>query len=181
MANLELTHTKNHRCMADIVFNNGDDEVIADLLRAWTVKRDLSETYKLLELLDTLPRNLIRLQHRMFTSQRLRRLVIRCIEQLGSEQVGRVGVEKFTALLGRLSVGVGEMYLMRNWFKLLLDVVQSPQGRRGLPDAYWESMVVLAPDTSGYTIHDDLVVMLSLEKEKEWYKLECWSGYFWLQ
>lgn len=88
--------------MADIVFNNGDDEVIADLLRAWTVKRDLSETYKLLELLDTLPRNLIRLQHRMFTSQRLRRLVIRCIKQLGSEQVGRVGVEKFK--IGRAHV-----------------------------------------------------------------------------
>ena len=180
-----LVHTKYHRYMADIVFDSGDDEVIVDLLQAWTDTHDHFNTRELLELLNTLPRHLIRLQHQISTSRRLRRLVIRSVENLGPQQVERVGVEEFTALLDHLSVGVCDMDFEVNWLRLLLYVVRSPQGRHCLPHSYWELMVELsvAADDSwlpDYPIDDDLQVMFALEEEEEWDMLECWSSIFWI-
>ena len=179
-----LVHTKHHRHMADIAFDSGDDEVIVDLLQAWTGTRNHSNTSELLELLDTLPRNLVRLQ--IFTSQTLRRLVIRSVEHLGRQQIEQVGVEEFTALLDRLNVGIDDMDFEPNWLNLLLYVVRSPQGRRSLSHPYWELMVELSAAVHelwflDYPINDDLQVMFSLEEEEEWDTLECWSGLVWLQ
>ena len=118
------------------------------------------------------------------TSQRLRRLVIRSVELVGSQQVRQVGVEEFTALLDRLSVGTEDMDSEIEWLKLLLNVVRIPEGRRALPYSYWELIAELAVDQSWFPndqIDHDLRVTLSLEEEEEWDMLECWSGFIWLQ
>ena len=103
--NPKLIHTKHHRCMAEIVFNSKDDEVIADPLRDWTGKYDDSDTHGLLELVDTLPKLLIHHRHRISTSRTLRRLVIHSVGYLGPTQVEQVGVGDFITLLDCLSVG----------------------------------------------------------------------------
>jgi len=174
-----LVHTRHHRYVGDIVFNTGDDEVISDLLQAWTSPDPFNTSYNLL---TTWPQHLIHLQHAVSTSQRLRRLVIRSVELLGFQQVGQVGVEEFTALLDRLSVGIDDMDSKNEWLILLLYVVRFPEGRRTLPYPYWELMVELAINKSWIRddpIDYDLQVMLSLEEEEEWDALECWNGFVW--
>ena len=171
---------KHHQHMSDIVFNGGDAEVISDLLQAWTT-HDCSQT--LHKLLDAWPRHLVRIQHAVSTSQRFRRLVICSVERLGFRQVGDVRGEEFIALLDCLDVRVDDMDSDDKWLRLLFDVVRSPRGRRTLPYSYWVLMVELAVDKpllpSGL-IDRDLQVMLSLEEEGEWEKLECWIGFVWL-
>ena len=187
----ELVHTKHHRDMAKIVFNGGDDEVIADLLQAWTGAYHDSDMHELLGLADTLPRLFIRHQHQISTSRRLRLLVIHSVGYLGPEQVEQVGMEEFTELLDCLSVGIDDMDWLRgpsgsdSWVHLLSYVIESPQRRRSLPHPYWELMIELLLAV-GYTEYwdrfdDDLRIMLSLEEEEEWDKLECWTGSVWLR
>ena len=181
-----LVHTKQHRHMADIVFNSGNGEVIADLLQAWTVTYNSSNTRELVELVSILPMYLIHLQHEISTSQTLRRLVIRSVEHLGPEQVERVGVEEFAALLDRLDVGVDDTDSPNDWLRLLRHFVRSSQGRHFLPRSYWELMVELSVTTSwswlwDHSIDGDLQVMFSLEEEEKWDTLECWSGFVWLR
>ena len=134
----ELVHTKHHRDMAKIVFNGGDDEVIADLLQAWTGAYHDSDMHELLGLADTLPRLFIRHQHQISTSRRLRLLVIHSVGYLGPEQLDQVGVEEFTMLLERLKVGINDVDARLSWLEILLLVVKSPQGRDLLPHSYWE-------------------------------------------
>jgi len=175
-----LVHTRHHRYVGDIVFNSGDDEVIADLLQAWTSPDRSHTSY---HLLNTWPQYVIRLRRVVSTSQRLRRLVIRSVELLGPQQVRQVGVEEFTALLDCLRVGTDDMDSEIEWLQLLLYVVQLPEGRRTLPYPYWELIVELVVDKSwfrrGDPIDYDLQVMLSLQEEEEWDMLECWSGFIW--
>jgi len=64
-----LVHTVHHQYIGDIVFNSGDDEVIADLLQAWTSPHDLNTSC---HLLNTWPQHLPRLQLAVSSSQRLR-------------------------------------------------------------------------------------------------------------
>ena len=175
-----LVHTKYHQRMGKIVFDSGDVEVVSDLLQAWTTY-DYSQT--LYKLFDTWPMHLIRLQRTISTSQRLRGFVIRSVECLGPQQVEQVGVEEFAALLDRLGVGVDDMGSENDWVLLLLYVVRSPQGRRSLSYPYWELMMELAIDKPWFRndpIDYDLEVMLSLEEEGEWDKMECWGGFVWL-
>ena len=196
---VEVVHMKHHRYMTDVVFDHGDDEVIADLLQAWISAQNYSYI---------LPKCLVCLQHRISTSQRLRRLVIRSVEHLGSQQikhpdsrkvkylgpqqakhlgsqeVKQVEVEEFAALLDFLGVSIDDMESKGNWLKLLLHVVRSPEGCQFLPHPYWELMVELsiAADESWFQnnpIDDDLQVMSFLGEERD--KLERWSGFFWLR
>jgi len=140
-----LVYTRHHRYMGDIVFNSGDDEVIADLLQAWT-SPDCSHTSH--NLLNAWPQHLTRLQHVVPTFRRLRRLVIRSDELLGPQKVRQVGVEELTALLARLSVGAGDMDLEIKWLQLFLYVVRLPEGRRTLPYSCWELITELAVSQS---------------------------------
>lgn len=184
--NPKLVHTKHHRRMAEIVFNSKDDEVIADLLRAWTGKYDDSDTYGLLELVGTLLKLLIHHRHRISTSLTLRRLVIHSVGYLGPKQVEQVGVEDFITLLDCLSVGVDDISSRSKWLNILLHVIRSPQGRRSLSHPYWEFMVELSLGTGGFwyrnlATDDDLWIMSSLEEQEEWDKLEYWGSSFWLR
>ena len=176
---VRLIHTKHHQHVGDIVFNSGNGEAIADLLKAWNEPTDT-----LYKLLDMWPRLLIRLQPAILTSQRLRRLVIRSIERIGFQEFEDVRVEELTALLDRLNVGVADIMLRKDWLRLLLYIVRSPEGRRSLSYPYWEFMVELADYVEWFrdaSTDYDLKIMFSLEEEEEWDKLECWSGLVWSQ
>ena len=135
LENAKFVHTEHHRHMADIVFNNGDGEAIADLLEALVGAP--SRYRELLELLGTLPGHLVSLRDRVL-NQRLRKLVIGAIGYLGPEQLDQVGVEEFTMLLERLKVGINDVDARLSWLEILLLVVKSPQGRDLLPHSYWE-------------------------------------------
>ena len=176
-------HSKHYQCMADIVFNSGDDEVIADLLQAWITHSFFKRSPKLLK---PWAKHLIRLQHVASASQRLRRLAIHSIERLGFHPFKQVGVEVFAVLLDRLGVGVDDVSdanSRNGWLGLFLGVVQSPDGRRFLGYPYWELIPELASTLGWFSYFPagyETQIMVSLEEEREWDTLGCWMGFVWL-
>ena len=174
---------RHHQHMADIVFNSGSDEVIADLLQAWITHSFSQRSPKLLR---PWTKHLICLDHATSTSQRLRRLVIQSVERLGFHPFKQAGVEVFTTLLDRLGVGVDDLpdaNSRNGWLGLLLGVVQSPDGRRFLGYPYWELIPELAATVGWFSYFPagyETQIMVSLEEEHEWDVLGCWVGFVWL-
>lgn len=178
--NVRPVHTEYHQRMADIVFKSESEEVIADLLQARTTQ---NYPKKSRGLLDTWARHLIHLEHVASASQRLWRLVVHSIEHLGFHSFDRVGVEGFAALLDRLEIDVNNVDSRNRWLQLLLEVVQSPKGRQSLSHSYWELITELAVAGAWLLcgpIDYELQVMVSLEADQEWDRLECWMGFVWL-
>lgn len=103
--------------------------MIADLLQAWIT---LNSTQRSYQSLDMWTKYLIRLRQMPFTSQRLRLLTIHSIECLGFHLFQQTEVEEINVLLGRLGVGINDVASRNRWLRLLLDIVQSPEGRRSL-------------------------------------------------
>ena len=173
----ELTHTEHHRHMVDAVFESRDDEAIGDLLHAWTsIDNDGNGPYASL---DMCVRHLVGLRP---SSRRLRRLVIRAVELIGSRRFGQVGVEESVDLLDTLRVGVEDIDDGTQWATLLLDTIQHPEGIRCLSYPYWELLVELSipvPRLPRYTAWGSRI-MRSLEEDEEWDKLECWMGVIWM-
>ena len=172
----KLTHTEHHQPMVDIVFNSQDNEVIADLLHAWTSHNDSNEPPPLL---DVYTRHLIGLRP---SSQRLRRLVIRAVGSIGYQEFEQAGVEGFFELLDHLQASVEDMDDKEGWAMLLLDIIQSPDGIRHLSHPYWESLVELSVLESQQLESVALSphIMVSLESNREWDRLEAWTGILWM-
>ena len=173
----KLTHTEYHPHMVDIVFGNGDDEEISDLLHAWTSRGDC---HKPPESLNTCARHLVGLRP---SSQRLRRLVIRAIGCIGYGGFEGVGLEEFFELLNHLGATVEETDDKEGWATLLLDTVKSSEGIRRLTYPYWEFLIELLIGSEPRVL-DGAVwcprVITSLEGDQEWDKLECWMGVIWV-
>ena len=172
----ELTHTEHHQRMIDIVFESGDDEVIADLLHAWT---SYSGSHKPPPPLSICAMHLICLQP---SSQRLRRLVIRAIGSVGYQEFKQAGAEEFFELLNHLHASIEDMDDNKDWATLLLDIIEHSEGIRRLPHSYWRLLVELLfsesqrPRDVSWNPH----IITSLEREQEWDKLECWMGVVWM-
>ena len=166
-----ITHTELHNRMVDIVFESGNDEVVADLLHAWTSHGPVS-------LLDKCAKHLVGLQP---TSQRLRRLVVRSIELIHPQEFEEAGAGEFLRLLNHLRVGVGDMDREDPWGNLLTRIIQHLEGVRRLSHPYWELLVELSFTGSlqrgGITWNPDVIE--SLEGGREWDKLECWMCLVW--
>jgi len=191
----ELTHTWHHQGLVDIVFGIGGGEEIADLLHAWTAE-GLSHGPAHI-LLSACTSHLVGLHNLVPFSSRLRRLVIRSVEDIGykeSEEVGveryigykefeGVGVERFIGLLNYLHVTVEDMDSRSNWANLLLDTLQSPEGPQHLSYWYWELLVELISEPPlrivGDVVYNPQTVTL-LTEGQEWEKLECWMGIVWM-
>ena len=172
----ELVHTEHHQQLVDIVFDSGDDEFIADLLHAWT---STSESHDIHPSLSACAKHLVYLQP---ASERLRRLVIRSVELIGYQEFEEAGVEQFAGLLDDLHVSVEDVDNKNEWALLLLDVLKSAEGIRHLSHPYWELLGELATSCSwrlGGDVRSSLVMML-LEDDQEWDKLECWIGIVWM-
>ena len=111
-------------------------------------------------------------------------------------------MEGFVILLDRLGVGIDDvpdMYDKCRLLVLLTEVVRSLEGRQSLSYLYWEFMPELAlgsamdgtldrswlhvlrsPElrTPG-SVNYEVQIMVSLEEEQQWDKLECWMGFVW--
>jgi len=180
--NVFLTHTEHHRGLVDIVFKTQESEVIADLLHAWTIEGTFGIPTK--ELLGFCTRHLVDLHDLLPFSSRLRQLVVRSIEIIGYKGFEGVGVEKFVELLNHLQVTAEDMNVKPRWVKLFLSIIQSPEGVRHLSHSYWELLVELAASESQLLGPDPArssqAITSSLTEAKEWNKLECWMGIFWM-
>ena len=176
----KLIHTEHHRELAEVVFESGNCEEIADLLYAWTVG-DSSYTWAD-TLLGTCAGRLVGLYNLVPFPPRLRRLVIRSVELIGYKGFEEVGAERFVELLNCLHVWVEDMDSEYEWVQLLLDTIQSPEGARRLSNRFWELLVKLAiPEPSRFrdTAYSSRVMGFLLEAQ-EWDKLECWIGVIWM-
>ena len=171
-----FSHTEHHQRMVDTVFDSQNDEVIADLLHAWTSRDDSNEPPPSLGV-DA--KHLVGLRP---SSQELRQLVIRAVGSIGYQGFEQVGVEGFFGLLDHLHAGVEDMDDKEGWATLLLDTIQSPDDVPPLPHPYWESLAELSVSESqrleGVAWKSD--VMESLENNLEWDKLEAWMGIVWM-
>jgi len=195
-----LTRIKHHQGLVDVVFKSQESESIADLLHAWTAKPRYSDWA--FNLLNCCPAHLVGLHNLVPFSPRLRRLVIRSVELIGYRGFEGVGVEEFIGLLNHLHVAVEDMDEKYNWGKLLLDTIQSSEGIQHLSHWYWELLVELAapeyplePTPMDFLMRQgapsgsrrlsldlahSLQIITSLTEAKEWSKLECWVGIFWM-
>jgi hypothetical protein len=174
---IKPTHM-NHQKIADIVFKNGDNEALADLLYAWiSYPQQLPPT-----VLEMCAQHLIGLQKMQPFPPRLRQLIIQSITSIGGHQASElVGVEEFTGFLNNLCVGVWEIKDKEGWGLLLLHIIQSSNGIQHLSHQYWKLLVEFViswvnPEDWTYSPH----TMISLEASKEWDKLECWMALVWI-
>jgi hypothetical protein len=176
---IKPTHM-NHQKIADIVFKNGDNEALADLLHAWIIyQQQLPPT-----VLEMCAQHLIGLQKMQPFPPRLRQLIIQSIASISGHQASElVGVEEFTGFLNNLCVSVGEIEIkdQDDWGLLLLRIIQSSNGIQHLSHQYWELLVELVipwvnPEDWTYSPH----TITSLEASKEWDKLECWLAVVWM-
>ena len=169
----------DHQKMAEIVFESGDDEAIADLLHFWILQDKSTQP-------PTFPnmraQYLIGLSNIQFFSPRLQQLTIRSIWSIGFQAFEEVGMERFIGLLNSLDICGEELDRTYLWGTLLLDIIQSSNGIHHLPQPYWEWLVgftLISPSgTYGhpYSPH----TMISLEAAGEWDKLECWMAFVWI-
>jgi len=172
----ELAHTEHHQQMADIVFESGDEEVIADLFHAWTSH---SDSHQPLPSLGVCVGYLIGFR---LSSRRLRRLAIRSIELIDHRGFKEVGTRELCRWLDHLHVGIDDMDREDRWVNLLTAIIRRPEGVRCLPHPYWELLVEFSLSGSlrpgGMTWDPDITK--NLESNREWEKLECWMGIVWM-
>jgi len=178
-----LIHTEHHRRMVDVVFKHGTDEVIADLLQAWTLGWYPSYQHPSLH---TCASHLVDLQRLRSFSPRLRHLLISSIGSTEHQKFRRIGDEISFDVLDRLHICVGDFPVearrfRENWADFLLSVIQSVEGTRLLSYPYWELMVEILASPTVYlqgAIYSPLVIE-SLEDAGEWHKLGCWIAIVW--
>ena len=152
--NLFLTHTEDHRKLADVVFKSQDSEVISDPLHAWTAETDSQElAYTLLGLCAE---HLVGYRNLVPFSSKLRRLVIRCIEFIGFSGFEAVGMDRFVELLNHLHVAPEDMDTRTLWGRILLDTIKTSEGAQHISYWYWELLVKFALQPS-WTLHDGLI------------------------
>jgi len=172
---LDLIKTEHHQALVNVVFESGDCEVVADLLHAWTVRGRSYET--MCTLSGTCMKYLVNLHKLGPFSSRLRQLVIRSVELIGYEGFERVGVEIFVELLDHLHVTVEDMGGKYEWARLLLDIIQSPEGIQQLSHWYWELLVEVSRSWRGGVYNPQIAI--SLTEAEEWDKLERWTRIVW--
>ena len=172
----ELAHTEHHQQMVNVVFESGDEEVIADLLHAWTSHSDSHQPPTSLcvsagYLIGLWP-----------SSWRLRRLVIRSIELTDPHEFEELDAGDLCRWLTHLHVDVKDMDREDRWVNLLATIIRRPEGVRCLPHPYWELLMESSLSGSlrpgGITWDPDIT--MNLESNREWRKLECWIGIVWM-
>ena len=172
----QIPTTEHHQRMVDLVFESGDEEAIADLLHSWTCHSDSHQPSPSLGMCAG------HLIGSHYSSQKLRRLVIRSIELIEPQEFEGIGVAEFCRSLDHLCVGVEDVDREDRWSNLLMCIIQRPEGVRCLSHPYWELLVASSLSGSlqsgGVTWNPDITV--NLEDSQEWGKLECWMGIVWM-
>ena len=181
---VKLTHTEHHRELAQAVFKHKEDEVVADLLQAWTLGNIYDSNDQVDALLGMCAGYLVDI-HNLVPFTRLRQHVINSIALIGYKGFEVVGVGRFVDLLNHLHVDAYEVDLpfMGKWALILVDTIKSPEGARDLSIPSWELLAELAswsPRFRGRIPTYTPQVMASLLETREWDKLECWIGVVWM-
>ena len=178
--NSDLEYTPHHERMFDIAFSSDDDDVIADAARAWVVDPDRAEISSFVRYLAK------RMEVAAPFSPRLRQTIIRVIQQARfSDNLKAAGLELETArLLDRLDLDVGEAEGVDHWVwqQLLVSLVRSPTGRKGLSSNCWRLLGKLAVGGSwtSLTLNEvEMEVLRSLYDAEDWEKLEAWMLTVW--
>jgi hypothetical protein len=175
---LKLVHTPNHQKMAEVIFESGNDEAIANLLHAWTSQSLFDQSCSFLTECGSYVAGLHILHILQPFSLRLRRLIIRSIELIGYQGFGGVGIKDFAGFLDSLQVGEEDMDDRIEWMNLFIDIIQSPGGSQQLSLRYWKLLLNLAtstfmpPTVKTYNSH----VIPFLKENEEWDKLKYWIG-----
>ena len=175
----ELTHLDSHQKMVEIVFQSQESDTIADFLCAWTSRSNSHGPHQSLEMCAG---HLINLHHLQPFSPRLRIFLIHSIGLIGYQGFEQVGVEGFIRLLDGLNLHVMDIVNTYEWKDILLDAIQSSEGTQNVPHPYWELLVEIVVQSLWILEESacDPHIMTSLEATKEWDKLECWMGVFWM-
>jgi len=174
-----LIHTEHHKKMANIVFNSGDGEAIADLLCAWTSE---SASHELYPQLGICAEYLIGLHYLHPFSPRLQSYIIYAIKCIGYQKFEQVGVEEVVSMLNDLQVYAEDLDDGFGWLKHLLDATQSSENIQHLSLSYWEFLAELAvywSDLLKYQTYSPQT-MICLQDAKEWDKLKCWVSVVWM-
>ena len=175
----ELIHTEHHQKLAEVVFDEGDSEAIADLLCAWTSHSGSHQPYPSLQ---KCVKHLIGLHHSYQSSARLRQCVIVTIGHIGYELFEQAGVVGLAGFLNNLQICEDDMGYRREWLETLLDTIQCSAEPQYLSYPCWELLLEHAtywsdePGLRSYNPH----VTVALAGSKEWDKLRCWIGVVWM-
>ena len=160
--------------MIPLVFSSGDEGVIGDFLCAWCPN-------PLTELPDVIVLHtgrLVDLAHLGSFGPRLQYLVFKTLGRMKHTDFEQVGLSKLIALLDR--IGDEAMFRAPELRDLLLDVLDSPKGRKIFPLRYWRAAAELTARNCRsrlYRPRKDLICFL--EAEGEWEKLTWWMGAIW--
>lgn len=176
----ELTHPDSDSYLQMVkIFDGGDNEMIADLLHAWTSKSTSHQPFTSLQICAP---QLVGLRYKQYFSKRLRQLIIRAVELIDFKKFNNQAGD-FIELLGKLSVSVEDTGERIRWAKLILHTIRSTKGIQHLPHSYWELLPVLIasePWQQEDSIDYPQNITKSLEHDKQWEKLECWIGVVWM-
>ena len=184
-----LIHTEHHQELVHIVFGSRNCGAITDLLQAWTSSSFVHQPFTLLKrctpyLIDpSVYQYLLGGPESLPAFQRSRQLVIRTVELIGLQGCEQGDLRGFCEFLDFLHVSTKDIVYRGSWAELLLDIInQSPQGAQYLSQPYWELLAELSTSVIWWmrnpTWNPDIMVFL--EGNQEWDKLEIWMGVIWI-
>ena len=176
---IHLDHTSHHDRMFQIAFSSKRDGVIADAVCAWIADSKRA---------GSLARHFTdRVEWPEPFSPLLRQIGIRAIYQTWSNDF-TMAAQETIRLLNCLKVDVDDVEEDDDWVDRLIAVIRSQTefktstGFERLSSHYWSLLGKLMA-IGGYFwefASDDLKVMESLEKAKDWEKLEVWMAVIWM-
>ena len=175
---LPLDHTPHHEWIFELA-SYSDDELLADAVSIWIVDGGHTSLGSCAHYLAK------RADRDMPFSPRLRQLGIRVIEHSWRSEL-EVSEWETVRLLNCLNADVNDTAKGDVWAELLVNVIHSPVGLESLSPHYWRLLdkLVLAADLDlgGTSILRDVdtEVMRSLERARDWEKLEVWMVVLWL-
>ena len=174
---LHLDHTPHHDWVFETVFSGHDDEAIADAVSVWIAGGGCHPPGSYVQYFAK------RVEREEDFSTRLRQVGICAIEHIWDSEL-EVSAFDTVQLLNRLSVNVDDMEKQDRWAQLLIGVVCLPLGLKNLSSHYWH----LLDKLEWYNLESASknmdpgpcnTVITSLEKDKDWEKLEVWMGIVW--
>jgi len=172
---LHLPDTSHDDWVFETAFSSDDDEIIADAVCAWIGDNPPASScahYFARRVGIDEP-----------FSKRLRQLSIHAIEHIWHREL-EGSMSETVSLLNHLKVGLDEMGSKEEWGWLLARVISLPTGPESLSSHYWhllgQPQSLMMRECWKMDPVPFSVVTRSLEKAKDWEKLETWMVVAWL-
>jgi len=171
-----LDHTEHHQWVFEAVFAGDKDEAIADVVSVWIAGG------------STPPGSYVcyfakRVRRDEAFSPRLRQAAICVIEHIWDREL-EASVLDTVYLLNRLDAKEDDMEKKGRWAQLLISILCLPEGLQNLSPHYWSLLgnlewydMMHASQNMDPNSHSE--VAKSLQKTKDWEKLEVWMWIVW--